>query len=245
MSGSQFACSSCEHLPSPPPFPIRLLTWGPSTSGLITICQGLVSSIQGLWVARIFLGLAETGMFPGCFYLIGMWYKRAEAQKRFSFFFGSTSLAGAFGGLLAAALSNMAGLRGYNAWRWVFIIEGLLTCVVSFLFFWVLPDFPENAKFLSEGEKRFVQKRLEVDQGRAALDRPIQWKDVVQVFRDYKVLVAGFMYFGLIVPAYGYAFFAPGIIRNFGYNPVQTQRKSSHLSAARAPLVFGTSVSIA
>ena len=115
-----------------------------------------------------------------------MWYKRAEAQKRFTFFFSSTSLAGAFGGLLAAGLSNMAGLRGYGAWRWIFIIEGLLTCVVSFLFFFVIPDFPENARFLSAGEKRFVQHRLEEDQGRAALDRKITVRDVGNVFKDYK-----------------------------------------------------------
>lgn len=45
-------------------------------------------------------------MFPGCFYLLGMWYKRGEAQKRFTFFFCSTSLAGAFGGLLASAIGK-------------------------------------------------------------------------------------------------------------------------------------------
>lgn len=68
--------------------------------GFVTICQGLVHGYSGLLATRFFLGVAETGMFPGSFYLIGMWYKRSEAQKRFSFFFGSTSLAGAFGGLL-------------------------------------------------------------------------------------------------------------------------------------------------
>ena len=35
------------------------------------------------------------------------------------------------------------------------------------------------------------------------------------------------MYFGLIVSAYGYAYFAPGIIQSFGYSPVQTQRTFS------------------
>lgn len=64
--------------------------------GLITICQGLVQNYSGLLATRFFLGVAETGMFPGSFYLIGMWYKRSEAQRRFSFFFGSTSLAGEF-----------------------------------------------------------------------------------------------------------------------------------------------------
>ena len=61
-------------------------------------------------------------MFPGSFYLIGMWYKRSEAQKRYSFFFGSTSLAGAFGGLLASAIGKMNGMRGYLGWRWIFIL---------------------------------------------------------------------------------------------------------------------------
>lgn len=62
---------------------------------------------------------AEAGMFPGCFYLIGMWYKRQEAQKRFSFFFSSTTLAGGFGGLIAAGIGKMDGMRGYEGWRWV------------------------------------------------------------------------------------------------------------------------------
>jgi len=50
------------------------------------------------------------------------WYKRSEAQKRYSFFFSSTSLAGAFGGLLATAIGKMGGVGGYSSWRWVFII---------------------------------------------------------------------------------------------------------------------------
>ena len=90
--------------------------------GLVTICQGLVKNWSGLLATRFFLGLAETGMFPGSFYLIGMWYKRSEAQKRYSFFFGSTSLAGAFGGLLASAIGKMNGMRGYLGWRWIFIL---------------------------------------------------------------------------------------------------------------------------
>ena len=119
--------------------------------------------------------------------MIGMWYKRSEAQKRFSFFFSSTSLAGAFSGLLAAALSNMNGIRGYQAWRWIFIIEGLLTIAVSLFFFLVIPDFPESSKFLTEREKAFVKSRTEEDQGKAALERPINFGDVLNFFKDYKV----------------------------------------------------------
>ena len=64
----------------------------------------------------------------------------------------------------------------------------------------VLPDFPEEAKWLSEEERSYVTARLRADQGKSARDRSITLKDVVNVFKDYKVFVAGFAYFGLIVP---------------------------------------------
>ena len=85
--------------------------------GLVTMLQGFVQNYSGLLATRFFLGLFETGMFPGAFYLIGMWYRRDEAQKRYSFFFSSTTLAGAFGGLLASAIGKMDGMRGYRGWR--------------------------------------------------------------------------------------------------------------------------------
>ena len=101
--------------------------------------QGLVKNYSGLLATRFFLGLAETGMFPGSFYLIGMWYKRSEAQRRYSFFFGSTSLAGAFGGLLASAIGKMDGLRGYHGWRWIFILEVKRKCFHQIVHY-VLPS---------------------------------------------------------------------------------------------------------
>jgi MFS family permease len=115
---------------------------------------------------------------------MGMWYKRSEAQKRFSFFFSSTSLAGAFGGLLASGIGKMDGIRGYHGWRWIFIIEGLVTCVVSFIWFFVIPDFPEEVKWLSEEEREFVKGRLAKDVGKSAHDQSLTFKDVLAVFKD-------------------------------------------------------------
>ena len=50
-----------------------------------------------------------------------------------------------------------------------------------------------------------MKARLQVDQGNSAADRPIKAKDVLNVFKDFKIFIGGFMYFGLIVPAYGYS----------------------------------------
>lgn len=191
--------------------------------GIASVCQGLVQNYSGLLATRFFLGLFESGMFPGCFYLISMWYKRSESQKRYSLFFSSTSLAGAFGGLLASAIGKMQGIRGYNGWRWIFILEGLLTCVVAIIFFFIFPSFPEDAKWLNEDERAYIKARLQVDQGRNAAERKITFHDVISVMKDHRVWLGGFMYFGLIVPAYGYAFFAPTIIGTYHYNAIQTQ----------------------
>jgi MFS family permease len=113
-----------------------------------------------------------------------MWYKRSEAQKRFSFFFSSTTLAGAFGGLLASGLGEMAGLRGYNGWRWVFIIEGVLTCVVSLVWFFVIPDFPEDVKWLNDEEREYIRAKLAKDVGASGRDVKLTVRDVLAVFKD-------------------------------------------------------------
>ncbi|OMP83359.1 putative transporter C11D3.18C [Diplodia seriata] len=209
--------------------------------GFTTAMQGLVQNYSGLLATRFFLGLFESGMFPGCFYLIGMWYRRSEAQRRYSFFFSSTTLAGAFGGLLASAIGKMDGIRGYRGWRWIFILEGLLTVVVSVIFFFLLPNFPEEANWLSEDEKRYVKARLQADQGRSAAERQITIRDVGRVFKDPKIWVGGFMYFGLIVPAYGYAYFSPAILKTYGYSAIQTQLHSVPPWAA----AFGLAMTVA
>ena len=135
--------------------------------------------------------------------MIGMWYKRSEAQKRYTLFFSSTQLAGAFGGLLASAIGKMNGIRGYHAWRWIFILEGLLTCVIAIASFFIISDFPDDAKWLTEDERAYINARLQAEQGGSTIDRRIEVHDIVKVFTDYKVVLGGLMYFSLIVPAYG------------------------------------------
>ncbi|KAF4540272.1 MFS transporter [Lasiodiplodia theobromae] len=153
----------------------------------------------------------------------------------------NTTLAGAFGGLLASAIGKMDGVRSYRGWRWIFILEGLLTVVVSVIFFFVLPNFPEEAKWLTEEERRYVKARLQADQGRSAAERQITLGDIGRVFKDPKIWVGGFMYFGLIVPAYGYAYFSPTIIKTYGYSAIQTQLHSVPPWAA----AFGLAMTVA
>lgn len=65
---------------------------------------------------------------------LSMFYSRSEMGKRVALFFSATSLAGAFSGLLAAAILNMDGKGGKAGWAWIFILcvyAGLNECNVS------------------------------------------------------------------------------------------------------------------
>lgn len=171
--------------------------------GLLVLVQGLVQSYGGLITTRFLKGFAEACTFPGCFYLMSMWYQRWEAQKRFTFFFISGSFTGAFSGLLASAIGKMNGIRGFSAWRWIFILEGVLTCVLSFISFFTIADFPEDAKWLTEDERVEVIARLKAEQGAPETEKAVTFRDVLHTLRNWRVFLGPCLYFSVAVSGFG------------------------------------------
>lgn len=192
--------------------------------GVTELCQGFIRNYAGLLVTRFFLGVFEAGIFPGSFYLISFWYKRQEAQKRFTIYFCSVILASAFGGLLASAIAEMDGLQGKSNWRWIFILEGLLTILVAVLAFFCVSDFPSDATWLSPRERLAVLSRTQAEDTR--LTSKVTRHDLAIFFRDPKNFLAAIMYFSIVVPVYAFAYFTPTIVKSLGYSVVQTQLHS-------------------
>jgi hypothetical protein len=62
--------------------------------------------------------------------------------------------------------------------------EGVLTAALAILWFFLMPDFPETAKFLNEQERAFIQKRLQADVGASAYEQQTSWKNIIGVFKD-------------------------------------------------------------
>ncbi|EJC99323.1 MFS general substrate transporter [Fomitiporia mediterranea MF3/22] len=193
--------------------PVIMLLWGITT-------QGLVHDFGGILALRIFLGIFEAGFYPGVLFYMSCWYRRNEFGFRFAMFFAGGSLAGAFGGFLAAAISNMDGVGGKPVWAWIFILEGLFTIIVASASFFIIQDYPPRARFLSEQERVYVVRRLGTDDKVSVSNEQQRWRDVRSAFTDWKTSLAigGWLIFpvGAAAAHYSISFFLPTIISHLG-----------------------------
>lgn len=102
----------------------------------------------------------------------------------------------------------MSGVAGMEGWRWIFILEGILTVIVAIAAYFLMFDYPATASFLDETEKAWVIERLKHQGSRESTHivthkETFQRKYVVAAFTDWQVLVAMFMNLGFMCPIYG------------------------------------------
>ncbi|KAJ7759162.1 MFS general substrate transporter [Mycena metata] len=194
-------------------FAFLMVMWG-----LIMTLQGVAHNFGGLVGLRWMLGTFEAGLYPGMAYYLSCWYKRTELGIRTALFTSATTLSGAFGGLLAAAISNMEGIGGRPAWAWIFILEGSATILVGIATYWVVQDFPDvEAKFLTETERTFVIRRLQGDDQYSAAGEKISMRNIWSSFRDWKTWFAMVQLMGCDMPLYAFSLFTPSIINQLGF----------------------------
>jgi MFS family permease len=147
-------------------------------------------------LCRFFLGAIEAAVFPGSIYYLSRWYTRKEMQLHVTILNAGNLAAQAFGGLIAArVLTNMGGKKHIAAWKWLFIIEGSITVFIALLAMFVLPDYPNSTRWLSETENFIAQKRLVDDV--AAADEDDSEEGVFHGLKlavsDPKVWILGFV----------------------------------------------------
>ncbi|KAF5011822.1 hypothetical protein FDECE_2112 [Fusarium decemcellulare] len=190
--------------------------------GIITICQGLTRSFAGLVACRVIIGGLEAGFFPACMYLLSMYYCRHELQWRFNLFFSASIIAGAFSGLLAYAIAHMDGIAGYGGWRWIFILEGIATVIIAIFSYWIVPDWPESAKFLNNDERALLIDRLAQDRKDTHMNH---WdkKTAKRIFSDIKIYLSILMYLGIVTTSYSGSFFTPTILKQLGWTSIRAQ----------------------
>lgn len=200
-------------------FPAMMLIWG----GL-TMVTAAVQSPQSIMAIRFFLGVCEASTFVGTHYILGSWYTEKELGKR-SGIFTSSGVAGTMiGGFIQSGIyKSLNGKHGLTGWRWLFIIDGLLTVPVAIYGMLLFPDTPHTttAFYLSDAERELARSRVPVpEQAHHALPKNERLKTFLAMAR--KVLTSWYWWGFVMLWTIG------GEIESFGSNGLLALYMQSH-----------------
>ncbi|KAJ6171089.1 hypothetical protein N7470_000156 [Penicillium chermesinum] len=164
--------------------------------GISTMCMSSVKSYQALYGLRFLVGFFESGFYPGIHYLLGSWYTPQEIGKRAMIFWLAGSIGQLFSGFLqAAAYTNLDGVSGRAGWRWLFIIDGIITlplAVAGFFFFPNLPQGGVKTWWTTEEEHRLSVNRMKAI-GRAGKE-PWSVAKAKRIFSSWHTYVLPLLY---------------------------------------------------
>lgn len=195
--------------------------------GAILVGIGFVKNWNQLVALRLVLGILESGSFPSSIYLLSSWVTRREMQRRVSYYYMIGIVISAFAGILAFGLMKMDGTAGIRGWRWIFIMEGVITFAIAMVAFWVLVDFPDKAtksfKFLNTEEVEYVVACIEDDR-KDVIPEPFSWRDYLSNALDVKIWMYSSLFLLSALPTYGLTYFLPIILqKGLGYSVAKAQ----------------------
>ncbi|KAL8320581.1 hypothetical protein RB597_007038 [Gaeumannomyces tritici] len=136
------------------------------------------------------------GFIPDVILYLSYFYKHHELSIRLGWFWTAMSGADILSALLAYGLLRMRGIEGHAGWRWLFLVEGLLTLIVGLFAFLLMPAGPcqtaswfrgKNGWFDERQEKIIVNRVLREDPSKSSMHNrePIAPKLLWQSLKDY------------------------------------------------------------
>lgn len=134
---------------------------------ILTFCSASFNGPKSMYAIRFFVGFFEAGHFPAVMYITSSWYTKRELSKRMSFIQFNTAtgpLISAF--LQTAAYNGLNGVHGRAGWRWLFIVDGIISLPMAILVLFLLPDIPRTQKanwIFSQKELDLAKKRVPIE----------------------------------------------------------------------------------
>ena len=185
-----------------------MLTWG-----LIAMAMLFVRTPWQFYSMRFLLGVAEAGFFPGVVYYLTEWFPPEWRARVISRFYIALPLSSTVMGSLAGWLLGLNGKLGLRGWQWLFLVEGFPPLILSALFFFLLPDTPAEAPWLTPLERDWLTATLTAARKDHAPPGHA-WQDLLTALTDRRVLLLGAFFLCILTVLYGWAFSAPVILQD-------------------------------
>lgn len=178
-----------------------MVTWG-----LVSVAMIFIQDQTSFYILRFLLGATEAGFSPGVILFLTYWFPKAYRGQAYGWYYLGVPIAFMIGGPFSGWLLDSTYTFGFKNWQWMFIVQGALTVVVGIIAFFVLVSKPDQAKWLTQPEKRMLNQALAKDQ---SPQDQIENSNNQRVFTDWRVWRFVFIYFTIQMSVYGVLFYLP------------------------------------
>jgi len=183
---------------------LTLITWG-----ALTTLTGFVHSAHQLYGARFLLGAAEAGFFPGVIVYLSHWFIYQDRAKAVARFMAAIPIGFIIGGPIAGKVLGVHWL-GVSGWRWLFLFEGVPAVILGIATLFVLPDRPNDVRWLGPDERDWLTARLaEERQAKAHVEHMTIW----EALRHPAVLMLTVGLFFTYTGGYAFCFWMPTMLQ--------------------------------
>lgn len=182
-----------------------MFTWG-----LVSSAMMFVTTPFWFYAMRFLLGVAEAGFYPGMILYLTYWFPTAQRAQAVARFVAVSAIVGVVGGPLSGALLWMDGIWGLKGWQWLFMLEGLPSCLLGFVVLSYMTDKPHKAQWLADEEKVWLIGTLAAEATEREAKHGLSLKDA---FKNPLMLRFCLLFFLYVSAGYGLGFFTPQIFK--------------------------------
>ena len=183
-----------------------VVTWG-----IVSALTALVRTPMQFYTARLLLGVAEAGFFPGMILYLTYWFPAHRRASMIALLMAGNPVSGIIGGPLSGfILHHFAGSKGIAGWQWLFILEAVPAILLGGVIFVFLDARVDEAKWLSEQERAAVAAEIHAE----AVSKT--HVSIRSAFTSPRIWLFSAIFFGMEMGSYAVGFWQPTIIRQSG-----------------------------
>jgi len=183
-----------------------LLSWG-----IVAMATGFVQSVAQFYVVRFLLGVAEAGFFPGIVLYLTYWFRKQERAHAIALFMTALPVASILGAPISGVILDHAHWLGVSSWRWLLILEGLPAIGCAVLTYFLLPDRPADARFLTQEQKEWITTELKREELQKLQSHQMS---AVQALTNRRVWQLGLTALAWDIGLYWMSFWMPQVLKS-------------------------------
>lgn len=163
---------------------------------LLTVLTITCDNLPSLYAVRFFLGLTESGYFPGMEYLLGSNYSAAEISSRGAYFAVASNVASLISGPLQLALLKRFKHSSMKPFKWLFVFDAVISLPIGIYTMFVDPNTPSttDAFYFTEEDRLVGLERRRLIGAQLNTRERYTWKKIKTFFNTWHIYVFPFLF---------------------------------------------------